>query len=353
MPPCYLMKTTISLALLCAAGLLAQETVAVVVQPLDRKLRLPAEILPYQAVDLHARVPGFVEKVEVDRGSVVRKGQLLIELVAPELWAQLAEVEAKAVAVESQRAEAEARLASQEAVLERLKQAATTAGAVAGIEVIQTQKAADALKSQITSIQSQARATRASAAAISELIGYLKVTAPFDGVITARHVHPGALANGPLLRLEQVNRLRVVVAVPESEVATMVPGANVPFTIAGGLSGSGAIARISRSLDPKTRTMPVELEVANPTGKLSPGMYAEATWPARRAKPSILVPPTSVVTTTEKVFVIRNNNGQAEHVPVAKGAPAGDLLEVFGDLNAGDKILRRGSDEIRPGTAIK
>ena len=342
-----------SLLFLVASAALAQETVAVVVQQLDRKLRLPAEILPYQAVDLHARVPGFVERVEVDRGSVVKKGQLLLELVAPEMKAQLAEVEAKAQAIESQRAEAEAKLASAEAVLERLQRAATTAGAVAGIEVIQAQKSTDGLRSQITSIQSQAKATRASAAAITELIGYLKVTAPFDGVITARMVHPGALATGPLLRLEQLSRLRVVVALPESEVATMVRGASVAFTAAGGVAGSGVIARVSRSLDPKTRTMPVELEVANANGALSPGMYAEAVWPARRAKPSILVPPTAVVTTTEKVFVIRNAVGKAEYVPVAKGATAGDLLEVFGNLAAGDRVLRRASDEIRPGSQLK
>ena len=191
---------TASLFFLIASAALAQETVAVVVQQLDRKLRLPAEILPYQAVDLHARVPGFVERVEVDRGSVVKKGQLLLELVAPEMKAQLAEVEAKAQAIESQRAEAEAKLAGVEALLERLRQAATTAGAVAGIEVIQAQKSADALKSQITSIQSQAKATRASAAAITELIGYLKVTAPFDGVIFEKAVEVGDVVNGMVLR---------------------------------------------------------------------------------------------------------------------------------------------------------
>jgi multidrug efflux pump subunit AcrA (membrane-fusion protein) len=145
----------------------------------------------------------------------------------------------------------------------------------------------------------------------------------------------------------------VVVAVPESEVATMIAGASVPFAIAGGLTGSGVITRIARSVDPKTRTMPVELEVANASGKLSPGMYAEATWPARRAQPSILVPPTAVAVNTEKVFVIRNNKGQAEHVPVVKGAAAGDLVEVFGALAAGDRLLRRASDEIRPGTPLK
>lgn len=342
-----------SLFTLLASAALAQESVAVVIQPLERKLRLPAEILPYQAVDLQARVPGFVERVEVDRGSTVRKGQLLIELSAPERKAELAEIESKAQATESQRAELQAKLASAEAVLDRLRQAASTAGAVAGIEVIQAQKSVDALQSQIASIQSQAKAIRSAAGALTDLMAYLKITAPFDGIITARHVHPGALANGPLLRLEQISRLRVVVAVPESEVATIVRGASVPFTVAGGLTGSGVVARVPHSLDPKTRTMPVELEVANASGTLSPGMYAEATWPTRRAKASILVPPTAVVTTTEKVFVIRNANGKAEHVPVTKGAPSGDLIEVFGPLQAGDKVLRRASDEIRAGSPLK
>ena len=165
-----------------------------------------------------------------------------------------------------------------------------------------------------------------------------------------------ATASGSSLAVSsllQDARVLVVVAVPESDVATMVRGATVPFTVAGGIAGSGVIARISRSLDPKTRTMPVELEVGNANGALSPGMYAEAVWPARRAKPSILVPPTAVVTTTEKVFVIRNTDGKAEYVPVAKGAAAGDLLEVFGALAAGDKILRRGSDEVRAGSPLK
>lgn len=344
------------LPLFLTASLCAQETVAVVVKQLDRKLRLPAEILPYQAVDLHARVSGFVEKVEVDRGSVVKKGDLLLELTAPEMKAQLAEIEAKAQAVESQRAEAEARLASSEALLQRLQQASATAGAIAGIEVIQAQKSVEAAKAQISSIATQAVAARASTAAVRDLISYLRITAPFDGVITERHVHPGALASpttGPLVRLEQLSRLRVVVAVPESEAAAIPRGTRVAFTAAGGLSGSGTVARSARSLDPKTRTMPVELDVTNSKGALSPGMYAEAMWPVGRARASALVPPTAVVTTTERVFVIRNTDGKAEYVPVTKGSVSGELVEVFGELREGDRVVRRASDEIRPGTTLR
>ncbi|MBM3787846.1 MAG: efflux RND transporter periplasmic adaptor subunit [Acidobacteria bacterium] len=344
------------LFVLTLAAVAAQETTTVVAKVIDRRLKLPAEITPYQQVEIIARVQGFVERVMVDRGSLVKKDELLVELRAPEMKAQLAEHEAKALAVESQRAEAEARLAAVEATLSRLKEAAKTPGAIAANEIVQAEKAADAQKALIRSIQTQAAAARSSAAALNEMLDYLDITAPFDGVITERRVHPGALAGpnaGMLLRLEQTNRLRVVVAVPESEISGIVRGANVPFTVQGGLSGHGTVARLARSLDPRTRTMPVELDVNNAGGALAPGMYAEATWPVRKSKASLLVPPSAVVTTTEKVFVIRVQDGKAEHVGVSKGAPYGDLLEVFGDLKADDVIVKRGSDEIRAGQQIR
>lgn len=342
--------------ILLATTLIAQETAPVVVRVLDRKLKLPAEVQAYQSVDLVARVPSFVEKVLVDRGSMVKKGELLIELSAPEMKAQLTEFEAKAVAVESQKAEAEARLAASESTMQKLREAAKTPGAIAANELVQAEKTVDAQKALIRSIQKQAAAARAAAAGLKEMLQFLTVTAPFDGVITERKVHPGALA-GPsapaLLRLEQISRLRVIVAVPEGEVSGIVRGAVVPFSIQGGLSGTGTVARLARTLDPRTRTMSVELDVNNPNGPLAPGMYAEVTWPVRKAKGSILVPPTAIVTTTEKMFVIRNNSGTAEHVAVSKGAPAGDLMEVFGNLHDGDLVIKRASDEIRNGQPIK
>ncbi|MFN0103265.1 MAG: efflux RND transporter periplasmic adaptor subunit [Bryobacteraceae bacterium] len=342
--------------ILLAAGAVAQETAPVVVKVLDRRLKLPAELQAYQSVDLVARVPGFVERVLVDRGSLVKKGELLVELTAPEMKAQLSEFEAKALAIESQKAESEARLAASESTMQKLREAAKTPGAIAANEVVQAEKTVDAQRASIRSIQTQAAAARAAAAGLNEMLQFLKMTAPFDGVITERKVHPGALA-GPtapaLLRLEQISRLRVVVAVPEGEVSGIVRGAAVPFTIQGGLSGRGAVARLARTVDPRTRTMSVELDVNNPSGALAPGMYAEVTWPVRKAKGSILVPPTAIVTTTEKVFVIRNSGGVAEYVPVSKGAPAGDMMEVFGNLRDGDLVVKRASDEIRSGQALR
>jgi hypothetical protein len=105
-------------------------------------------------------------------------------------------------------------------------------------------------------------------------------------------------------------------------------------------------------LDPKTRTMPVELDVFNRDGSLAPGMYPTVSWPVRHSGPALLVPRTSVVTTTERTFVIRNSGGRAEWVDVKKGAAEGDLIEVIGDLRPGDMVLRRATDEVRPGAAL-
>ncbi len=179
-------------------------------------------------------------------------------------------------------------------------------------------------------------------------------------MITERYVHPGALAGptsgsaGPLLRLEQQSRLRLVVAVPEADVAGIAGGATVSFTVSAYREETfhGVVARVARSIDPRTRTMPVELDVRNPGGRLAPGMYADVQWPVRRSRPALLVPPSSIVTTTERSFVIRLRNAKAEWVNVARGPAAGDLIEVFGPLRAGDEIVRRGSDEIREGTPL-
>jgi membrane fusion protein (multidrug efflux system) len=346
----------LALIVISAAALPAQEVTSVVTKNLERKLKLPGELLPYQTVVLHARVQGFVEKVEVDRGSRVTKGQLLVQLSAPEMAAQLAESEAKAVAIESNRAEAEAKLAAAESTYGKLKDAAATPGVIAANEVVLAHNAVAAAKGAITALASAAKAARSAQAVIRDMQSYLQVTAPFDGIVTERMVHPGALAgpggNMPLLRLEQVSTLRLVVPVPESEVSGIVRGAAVSFTAAD-KTAVGVIARIPHSVDAKTRTMPVELDVKNANGALAPGMFAEVTWPVRKPHLSILVPATSIVTTTEKVFVIRVKDGKAEWVPVKKGAPAGDLVEVFGDLSANDKIVKRANDELREGTPIK
>lgn len=349
------------LALLVAGAAWPQTSslVAVIAKPVSRTVDLPGELHPFLEVSVHAKVPGFVERVLVDRGSAVRTGQLLVELSAPEMTARIAEAESKVQAAESDRVQAEAQLAAAQAGYDRLKKAAETPGAIAGLELVQAEKQVDAAKAVVRSREQAARVAQSAVQAEKDVQRYLKITAPFDGVVTERLVHPGALAgtgaDSSLLTIQQVSHLRLVVPVPEEDLGTMSHGAAVVFHVPAFPERvySGTIARSAHALDPKSRTMPVELDVPNRDGSLAPGMFPSVKWPVRSSRPALFVPKLSVVTTTERTFVIRNQNGKAEWVDVKKGAPDGDLIEVMGELHAGDLVVRRGTDEIRPGAAVK
>jgi RND family efflux transporter MFP subunit len=158
-----------------------------------------------------------------------------------------------------------------------------------------------------------------------------------------------------MVRIETVSRLRLVLPVPESYVSGTVQGAKVTFTVPAfpGEKFNGTIARIADSLDVRTRTMPVELDVRNPSGRLATGMYPEVQWPVRRSHPTLFVPNSAVARTNEKRFVVRVRDGKAEWVDVQPSLTLGNCIEVFGDLHEGDLVAVRGTDELRPGTSVK
>jgi membrane fusion protein (multidrug efflux system) len=335
------------------------EVVRVASKAVDRQVKLPGEFQPYLAVPIFAKLPGFVRRVTVDRGSTVRQGQVLMTLEAPEMQANIVEAQSKAQALSLQRAEAEAKLAGAQSTYDRLKAASATPGVVAENDVVIAQKTAEAAQALVRSYEDSIKAAQAQVQSVKDLEQYLTLKAPFDGIITERNVHPGALVgpgtgSTPLLRLHQVSRLRLVVAVPEALVGAMVKGARVAFTVPAypGETFYGVLNLMAHDLDEKTRTMAVELDVKNADVRLGAGMYPEVQWPVRRPQPSLLVPPTSIVTTTERMFVIRVNNGVAQWVNVGRGARVGDLIEVFGALKEGDTIVRRGTDEIRDGSKV-
>ena len=290
------------------------------------------------------------------RGSNVKQGDVLVELSALEMAAHIAEAEAKIQALESDRLAAEAQLAATRSTYERTQKAAETPGAVAGNELIQMQQQIAAGQALVQSRRQSSQAAEADLHALKEMQSYLRIVAPFDGVITDRLVHPGALvgpgADSPLLILQQISTLRIVVAVPEEDSGAIVQGTKVVFHVPAFPERTyvGTIARSSHTLDPKTRTMAVELDAANADGSLSPGMYPTVNWQIRRSRSSLVVPISSVVTTTERTFVIRNRDGRAQWIDVKKGPVEGALMEVMGALQAGDKIVMRATDEIRDGS---
>ena len=310
------------------------EVVSVLSRQLEAIMPLSGELLPFLSVDLAPKISGIVDSIKVDRGARVKKGALLLQLSAPELQAQRMEVEAL--------------LRAARITHTRLQAAASTPGIVAGNDLELAQHNQEALEARLESLR--------------EMEKYLQVTAPFDGVITQRNIHPGALAGPggpsgqmlPALRLEQMTRLRLIVPVPEVYAGSIANGALVSFTVPAYPQEifQGIVSRVSQAVDTKTRTMPVEIDVENITLRLAAGMFPEVRWPIQGRTPTLFVPVSAVVTTTEQTFVLQVQNHTVGWTPVRKGTKSGPLLEVFGNLQAGDVVVKRGTDELRAGTVI-
>jgi membrane fusion protein (multidrug efflux system) len=345
------------------AGLPTVEVVKVVEQPLNVTLSLPGELTPFQTVALYSRVTGFVKTIAVDRGSRVRAGEQLAVLEAPELVAQKAEAQSKLQSAEAQLGAVRSKAEATASTYEKLKAASATPGVVAGNDVVLAQKAVEGDQGQIAAAQQNVEAARQALKSVSDMEGYLRISAPFSGVVTERNVHPGALvgptggpgAATPIVRIVESHRLRLVIPVPEAYTAGMTNRTSLTFAVAAypGQTFTGTISRISQSVDVATRTMAVELDVNNADGRLAPGTFCQVTWPVRRTAPSLLVPNASVASTTGRTFVIRVRGGRTEWVDVKTGLASGPLIEVFGDLKPGDEIAARGTDELRAGASVQ
>lgn len=358
---------------------------------LSRKTRLPADLIAFRDVLIYPKVQGFVEWIGVDRGSRVRKGDLLIRMSAPELLTQTKQnaAEARAALEDAGQVEQEVSVTAQQLAAARAKAGASTdtyrrlheaassyAGIIAGNDLEIAQKRAEAdmadvgayerklnsIKDRAASFKSRQNAAVQAENSSRDIQSYLTIRAAFDGVITERNVHEGSFVHPPaadtnaipLLRLQQLSVLRLVVPVPETDISGVTDGAAVSFTVPSypGESFTGIVRRIAEAVEPHTRTMAVEMDVANASGRLAPGMFAEVIWPVRRSKPTLVVPQSAVVKTTERTFVIRVNNGMAEWVEVQPGLSVDGLVEVVGSLREGDRVVVRATDELRPGTRI-
>jgi len=329
---------------------------------LSTTLSLPAQISPYEAVDVYPKVTGFLEKISVDRGSRVRAGEVIVQLSAPELAAQRAQAEAALQTAEAQHSAAEAKFAADNGTYQHLEAAAKTPGVVAGNDLLVAGQSAAADQAQVEAAAKNVQAARDHVRAVTQLESYLEIRAPFDGVVTQRNLHPGALAGPasgaagaqPIVRVESVNRLRVTVPVPEAYAAGVREGQDVTFRVPAhpGKTFRAPIARVSHDISQNTRTMQVELDFKNADGEVTPGAFATVDWPIVRSYPTLVVPSSAVTTDLQRTFVIRISGGKAEWVDVTTGMTADGKTEVFGSLQAGDTVVANGTDTIRSGTAV-
>jgi RND family efflux transporter MFP subunit len=241
--------------------------------------------------------------------------------------------------------------------------AAKTPGVLAENDVAVAGQTVTADKGLVDAAEQNIAAARDALKGVSQSEAYLTITAPFAGVVTTRNLHPGALigpASGgggamPILQIVDDRRLRLVVPIPEAQVGSMKVGQPVPFTVPAfpGQTFKAPITRIASAMDEKSRTMPVELDVMNRDGRLSPGSFAVVKWPLERSYPTLFVPPTAVTSDQQHTFVIRVRDGKAEWVTVQTGQTVNGEIEVFGDLAAGDQVVKIASDAIHSGETVR
>ena len=337
--------------------------ITVASRKLHTTVKLPSQLIPYESVEIYPKVTGFVQSVTVDRGSQVRQGQVLVRLTAPELNSQRAQAEAAVRAAQSQLVTSQAKLASDNGTYLHMVAAAKTPGVIAENDVMVANQTVSADKGLVEAAEQNVAAAREVLRSVSQTESYLVITAPFDGVVTTRNLHPGALigpASGqagapPILQIVDEKRLRLVVPVPEALVGDIKEGQLVSFTIPAypAQSFKAPIKRISHQVDEKTRTMPIELDAANTDGKLSSGSFTDVLWPVERAYPTLFVPATAVTTDQQHTFVIRVQDGKAEWVNVQTGQTVNGEIEVFGELKAGDQIVKAATDAIHSGDRIE
>lgn len=314
-------------------------------KPLSSSARLPGQLVPFNEVNIFPKINGFVKQILVDRGSLVKKGQLLCTLEAPEMESQLQ-------AANSRYLQAQENAVASKEKYQRLKEAAKEPGSVSPLDI-------DNALSKMKADEAMSNSERSNVASVRTMQGYLNIYAPFDGMIVQRNVSPGALVSPgkatdqPMLVLQDVHKMRLTVAIPEDYVDKVDLGKAVSFTF-NAMPGKVQTAKISRSANAlgSMRSEAIEIDVTNKNGQLKPGMYAEVRIPMRSGTKSLLVPNTAIVRSTEREYVVSVKNNKADLVDIKEGLTTHDSTEVFGNLASGDHILITPNDEIKEGTPI-
>jgi membrane fusion protein (multidrug efflux system) len=302
---------------------------------ITRQLTLPATVLPNLQATLYAKVTGYLQKISVDKGDVVKHGQEIAVIEAPELIADAAKFKAD--------------LDIAELDYKRTVNA--------------QEKAPDLIVAQsIDAAKARYLAAKAGLERADTLLGFSKITAPFAGVVTRRFVDPGAFIpaatggapqNAAIVTIVDSSTVRVQIAVPEPEVPRIKKDLPVRITVdeLPGRNFDGTITRDTRSLD-ETKTMLAEVDLANPKGELLPGMYATAKIGIEKHPNALTLPVDALVMEKTAAFVFKAVDGKAKKTPVKVGFNDGARFETIDGVNEGDNVLLVGKTPVADGAPV-
>ena len=341
-------------------------------------LTIAAEFRPFQEIEVHAKVAGFLKSISVDVGDRVRAGQLLAVIEVPELQDEIRQDDAavKRAAEEINRAQADlerARSAHDVAHLaaDRLTNVMKVRPNLVAQQDIDEASGRDRVaeaqvataQASLASARDQLEIAKAAGSKTHTLFDYARITAPFAGVITHRYADTGAMIQTgtssqtqsmPVVRLSENDRLRLVIPVPESAVSRIHLGQHVDVTVQSlHRTVSGTVARFANRLDTDTRTMRVEVDVQNANLELVPGMYADASLSLDQVS-GVVIAPVQAVDRSEtgaRVLAV-GRDGRLESRAVTLGLETDDRIEVKQGLSEGDVVVVGSRAQLKPGTMV-
>jgi len=351
-------------------------------QDLSRNVVLTAEFIPFQEVEVMAKVSGYLREMRVDVGDHVRLGQTLATIEIPEMQDDIAraqatieqaEAEVTGVRDEIHRAESSHDIAhlSYQRLAGVVKE---RPGLVAQQEIDDAHSRDLVAEAQLAGANSKLAAalqkvsvTRAELARVKTMLAYTQVTAPFAGVITKRYANTGSMIQAgtasqtqamPVVRLSENNLLRLILPVPESDVPLVHVGQGLTVRVPTlNRSFPGKVARFSDRVQLSTRTMDTEVDVANPSFTLIPGMYAEVDFTTESRNHALTVPVSAVDIssaneTTGKVLTI-SSGGVLEARNISLGLQTADTFEVRSGLEPGELVVTSNRVNLRPGQHVR
>ena len=342
-------------------------------------LNLAGQFQPYQVVDVHAKVSGYISNIYVDIGDKVRQGQVLAVLEVPELSAQLkgtiadvAQSKDEIVRAEHEVARAQSVHAALHADYTRLKQASKAQpGLIAEQELddaqakdLASESQIDAAKSALSAAKQKSAAASANHDRVSALEGYTKVTAPLDGVIIWRYADTGALIQAgtssdtqslPIVKLSQSGLLRLRLPVPEDAVSYIHEGATVNVRVdAVHRTFAGKVVRFTRNVSLATRTMETEIDVENKDLSLTPGMYANTAIQLEQHNNVLTIPEPALLQDGNKTTVLvvdADHRVQIRNVSV--GLQGSDRVEIRSGLQEGDLVITGAQSNFQSGEVVR
>ncbi len=370
-PQSYFNRSWLPLLCLAATSLdiaSAADAPVVAVVPVTRgeiyrEVSFDAELRPYQEIELHARATGYLEKLLVDSGDVVKEGQLIASLDVPELGLDLENAQA------GQRSSladvAGAKVAHDEAglTLSRLEAADKAQPNLIAKQDLDTARLKEqAAKAAYDAVLEAGNVAQTSVKKFQTMLDYTQITAPFAGVITKRYSDPGSLIQSgtssgsmPLVRLSQVDRLRVTFPISMSYVAAVKVGDPAKILVpALGKTIEGKVSRISQKVESATRTMEAQVDLPNPDGDFIAGVYATVVLKLDHKAGALVVPVEAVVRdhgTSSVLFVTQQKVLEARNVTVGTESPT--KLEIASGLTEGDLVMVGSRSQFSSGQSVE